>query len=152
MRVGVIADQMTPRGDLANQLRASARKAPDQKEGRARVVLFEQIEQPRCDGWIGAVVKRKRERVASAGAAHGGTEQLCPGGHGAPGGYTRCRRGDSWHCNRPGVHENKPGMRKDASMVRSRIILARRPERRYRRGQRARVGLLPPFKLQDSPD
>src|SRR3989442_322859 len=86
MRVGVIADQMTPRGDLANQLRASARKAPDQKEGRARVVLFEQIEQPRCDGWIGAVVKRQRERVASAGAAHGGTEQLCPRGHGAQAG------------------------------------------------------------------
>src|SRR5437879_5506176 len=152
MRVGVIADQMTPRGDLADQLRTSAHEAADQKEGRARVVLFEQIEQPRCDGWIGAVVKRKRERVASARASHGGTKQLCPGGHGAPGSYTGCRRGDSRHRNWPGVHENKRGMREDASMVRSRIILARRPKRRYRRGQRARVGLLPPFRLQDSPD
>ena len=96
MRVGVIADQMTPRGDLANQLRASAHKAADQKEGRARVVLFEEVEQPRCDGWIGAVVKRQRERVASAGAAHGGTEQLCPGGHGAPGGLTGGCRADSF--------------------------------------------------------
>jgi len=57
MCLRVIAENVTPSRDFANELRIFASESPNEEECSARIVAVEQIEQLRCNGGIRSVVE-----------------------------------------------------------------------------------------------
>ena len=68
MGLRVIADQVTSRGNLSNEIRAFAHVATDQKKCRVCVMLIEKIEELGGDCGIWPVVEGDRELAWRRGA------------------------------------------------------------------------------------
>jgi hypothetical protein len=74
MRVRVIAKQMASRRNFLSQTRTFSHKFSNQKKSRAHGVAIKQIEKPRSDGWIGAIVKGESDPSGGIRVPYSGAE------------------------------------------------------------------------------
>lgn len=70
MGVSVIGNEMAARRDLADEVRAIAHEAAYEKEGSARPVRVEEIEQLRRNRRVRTIVKGNGELVGRGAAAN----------------------------------------------------------------------------------
>ena len=87
VRIGVIAESVAARDDLANQIRTLAREFADDEESGADLMAVKEIEEAGGYGGIWAVIEGERDRwPVQIGAEIGndGPEKLRLGGDRAP--------------------------------------------------------------------
>ena len=104
MRLGVIADGMAARGNFADEIGTGASPTADQEKSGAGAVAFEQGEQLRRDGGIGAVVEGEGEGRRPRRAADRGTKELRRGGERRPSRGASAGGSDGGNCDGPGIH------------------------------------------------
>lgn len=85
MRVCVITNGVTAIGDFAREFGADANMCADEKERHANRMAVEQVEQPRSDGGVWAVIERKGDCARIAGVSNRASEELRGGDASRPG-------------------------------------------------------------------
>jgi hypothetical protein len=88
----MVSKQMAARTYFPDQIRTRSRKFPDQEKRRAHGVAIEQIEKPRRDSRVGAIIERERECLGGRRMPYCGTEQLRRGANRSPRCAHRSRR------------------------------------------------------------
>jgi hypothetical protein len=104
MRLGVIADQVTSRGNLSNQVGTFARVASDQKKRSVCVMSGEKIEELRRDYRVRSVVEGDRELPGRRRVANCWPEELRLRMPSAIGGQCRNTCEDRRDSDRPRIH------------------------------------------------
>ena len=84
MILRVVADIVSPVGDLTHQFGTSTREAAHKEKCRGHPVAFEKTEELRCARWIRPIIEGERDLGGFGGMVQGGTEKLRGRGDGAP--------------------------------------------------------------------